>query len=118
MEQVTQRPVDRSRRVRPYGAVLSLSPELYARLDRAAQMVDLNRSAYVRNALSVQVGRHLGVDPVVLMSTCPRSTGWGRWAHTGGRKADWPNDDGRHLVLFCPHPECDGNHLINGGYTV
>jgi hypothetical protein len=113
LDNVANRNRDRSRPSRGHGTVLNLSPELHVALDAACALVDLNRSAYIRNSLAASVSRHLDVDPVAIMATTPRSTGWERYAWTAGAVDRWPRDTGSYLPLFCAHPNCDGSHLIN-----
>ena len=110
LRRVTERPRDRSRVSRKYGAVLNLSPELWRALDAACETVDLNRSAYTRNALAVQIAHHQNLDAKELMATTPMSTGWDRYHWTTSAAHRWPKDQGQHLHLFCPHPGCDGSH--------
>lgn len=111
LRRVAERPRDRSRVSRRYGAVLNLGAALWAALDAACEQVDLNRSAYVRNALAVQIAHHRNLKAADLMATTPMSTGWERYAWRASGVDNWPKDDGGHLHLFCPHPGCDGAHL-------
>ncbi len=77
--------------------------------DMAADRRGLNRTSYVRRALSVHMAGDLGlpVHPILALLTPPR----GRNDSTRKEKTF---DDGTGIEDWCPHPGCDGAHLAPG----
>lgn len=77
-----------------------------ALVDRAAKRRDVNRSTFVRRAVSLLVAYDLGmpIHQVLYETPCPGR--WGRIQNSPGER-----DLGEDIEMWCPHPGCDGAHL-------
>lgn len=84
------------------------SHEFVGLLDSAARVLDYNRSTFARRAIAVQVAKVLGVpvSQVLHHSPAPGPFGTAIQSIRGGR------DLGLGIEDFCPHPGCDGKHLL------
>lgn len=94
------------------GSVISLNVrrEFMKALDEACQVTNLSRASYIRRALTLTVAKHIGSHPLALVQLHPQTTAYGGQANP--RAGVFPPDDGVGLEAFCPHPDCDGKHLV------
>lgn len=101
--------------------VLRARPQFYALVDAAATIRGVSRSVYLRRTSAVTLAHDLGID----VTDALRFTAHWRNAHQDKTAA--PRDD-RGLLLattddaygiadWCPHPGCDGAHLLTGPFA-
>lgn len=76
-------------------------------IDAAAHKRSLSRTGYVRRALAVMVAADLSMEVRDLLRILPNPLTRGAAPRTP-RTAD----DGEGIEDWCPHPGCDGRHLI------
>jgi hypothetical protein len=82
------------------------SNEYMVLLDSAARLRDINRASYVRRALSLLVAHDLGMPIHQVLWETPCIGRWGKVQNRPGER-----DAGEGIENWCPHPDCDGDHL-------
>jgi hypothetical protein len=80
--------------------------EFLGLLHKAAEQRDVNTSTYVRRAVALLIAHDLDmpIHQVVWETPCPGR--WGRIQNSPGER-----DLGEDIHNWCPHPDCDGEHL-------
>jgi hypothetical protein len=96
-------------------------PQFYALVDQAAFRRDVSRSVYMRRMTAVGLAHDLGID----IKDALRFTA--HWRSKLQDKSQAPRDDAGRLLAtsddayriadWCPHPDCDGEHLLAGPFT-
>ena len=110
---VRERRATRSRDNNGTALNILLSPMFNALLNRACRGRRMNRSAYTRRALAVQLASDLDLTVLSVLEMCPLPVSWkGRamFANNHGT-VERIIDDGTDIESWCPHPNCDGKHF-------
>lgn len=84
--------------------------EFVAFTRRAAKAMGVNHSSFVRRALAVAAAAVLGEDVRDILYHSPSVKPWeptGEFSAGAGQR-----DDGTGIEQWCPHPHCDGHHLV------
>lgn len=89
---------------------LQTTVEFVSLCDEAARRMNVNRSTFYRRAIAVVASRILDIDPRVLLWETPAPGPYGvNVMRTSAR------DEGAGIEAWCPHPGCDGEHLLPSG---
>lgn len=91
---------------------LAASLEFLAMVDEAARKVDLNRAAFIRRAVSVVAAKIVDQPVSVFLQETPYAFSPEEVGTLGGGRAPSSHDTGRGIEVFCPHPRCTGEHLL------
>jgi hypothetical protein len=79
-------------------------------INGAAHQMGVNRSTYVRRALSVHAAHVLRMDVRLILFETPTPLNEGV-QHLPHEKRKGLRDLGEGIEAWCPHPGCDGDHL-------
>lgn len=79
---------------------------------RAARAMGVNHSTFVRRALAVAAAGVLDEDVRDILYHSPTPKPWERAKGTPVGMGAGERDDGTGIEQWCPHPHCDGHHLL------
>lgn len=95
-------------------------PQFYALVDQAAFRRDVSRSVYIRRMTAIGLAHDLGID---VTDALRYTAHWrNRITKEGAPRDDTgrllaTSDDAYGIADWCPHPDCDGQHLLAGPFT-
>lgn len=88
-------------------------PEWVDLAHRAAAMHGISLSSYVRRIVSVQMAVDLEANVYDILGMCPPVAIAKYLGYPNRNVVRGQRDDGEGIEKWCPHPECDGEHLLD-----